>query len=66
MSATRVPDNMYAALDAADAARREPCRDFDALFARGQIRLHGSEHDRHAAIAEQLLAEHVAGVTVRW
>ena len=62
---TRVPDNMYAALTLAMRLGENPAATFDALYARGQIRLHGSEHDRHAAIAEEFLAEHLAGGTVK-
>jgi exodeoxyribonuclease V alpha subunit len=57
-----VPDRQYAALSLAMRAGDDSAEVFDALLARGQIRLHGSEAERAAALAHAVAAELGAGV----
>ena len=53
-----MPDNVYAELTLAMRLGEDPGAVFDALHARGQFRLHASDADLHAAIADDLLADH--------
>jgi exodeoxyribonuclease V alpha subunit len=56
----RVPDNIYADLTLQMRLGENPASVFDALAARGQIAVHGSDHERQKAIAEHAAADHGA------
>jgi hypothetical protein len=58
---TTVPDEHYAALSLAMRTGEDPGAVFDALHARGLIRLHASEADRTAALAKQIAAARAHG-----
>ena len=55
-----VPDLDYADLTLRMRAGEDPGAVFDQLVDRGQVRVHASEADRHAALAELVAAEHLA------
>jgi exodeoxyribonuclease V alpha subunit len=61
---TRVPDEEYAALSLTMRAGDEAGAVFDALCARGQITVHGSEIERRDALAEQVAVARLAGLSV--
>ena len=58
-----VPDVEYAQLSQAMRAGEDPAAMFDALHARGQIALYGSEMERRDALGEQLAADRLSGLT---
>jgi exodeoxyribonuclease V alpha subunit len=60
---TAVPDTEYSALTLAMRAGQHPGAVFDALIARGQIRLHRSDAERQAAIADSWARERENGDT---
>ena len=60
---TRVPDAEYAQLSLAMRAGEDPGAVFDALHARGQIALYGSEMERREALGERLAAARLSGLT---
>jgi exodeoxyribonuclease V alpha subunit len=59
-----VPDLHYADLTLRIRAGEDPAAVFDQLVERGQVRVHASEADRHAALADLVTAEHLAGQDV--
>ncbi|MDT4979760.1 MAG: hypothetical protein QOG07_1639, partial [Pseudonocardiales bacterium] len=59
-----VPDVDYADLSLRMRAGEDPGAVFDELVERGQVRVHASEADRHAALAELVTVEHLAGSDV--
>ena len=59
-----VPDTDYAQLTRWMRTGEQPAAVFDALAGRGQIRLHGSEAERQAAIADTVTAQHTNGDAV--
>src|SRR5207244_137898 len=61
---TRVPDPVYALISLQMRDGDDPAGLFDYLHARGSVRLHDSEHDRHQAIADEVTSAHRAGRTV--
>jgi hypothetical protein len=52
-----IPDAEYAQLSRAMRTGDDPAAVFDALTGRGQIRVHGSAAETHAAIADAVLAD---------
>jgi exodeoxyribonuclease V alpha subunit len=58
-----VSDTEYAQLSLAMRAGEDPGAVFDALHARGQIALYGSEMERREALGEQLAAARLTGLT---
>ncbi|MCW2631979.1 MAG: TrwC relaxase, partial [Pseudonocardia sp.] len=63
-AAVTVPDVDYAHLSLRMRAGEDPGAVFDELVERGQVRVHASEAERHAALAELVTAEHLAGQDV--
>jgi exodeoxyribonuclease V alpha subunit len=60
---TSVPDAGYAALSLAMRASEDPGAVFDALHARGQIALYGSDTERRDALAGRVAAARLSGLT---
>jgi hypothetical protein len=65
-TARTVPDAEYAQLSLAMRAGEDPGAVFDALHARGQIALYGSETERRDALAGRVAAARLSGLTPRW
>jgi exodeoxyribonuclease V alpha subunit len=61
-SAVTIPDEQYARLSLAMRAGDDPAAVFDALLARGQIRVHASDQDRLQACAARAADAFVSGV----
>ncbi|MEP7180494.1 MAG: AAA family ATPase, partial [Pseudonocardiales bacterium] len=59
-----VPDLDYADLTLRMRAGEDPGAVLDQLSQRGQVRVHAGEAERHAALAELVTAEHLAGQDV--
>jgi exodeoxyribonuclease V alpha subunit len=61
---TRVPDPVYGVITLQMRQGDNPAAVFEVLDARDQVQLHGSEHDRRQAIADDVVAARPAGRTV--
>ncbi len=60
----RVPDHVYALLSVQMRRGDDPARLFDVLNDGGRVRVHPSEYDRHAAIADEIVAARRAGQSI--